>query len=118
MHTIHVFSDGSVIQSTLDWPILHSTIIICIYLWVTGRHKADIETETTKITRHFESMREEKTRHLLNRLDEDERMRAEDIIYEQTQEILQLSGNKVCLVGARVRACMRARVLECVRVSG
>ena len=45
---------------------------------------------------HFERMREEKTLHLLDKLNEDERMRTEDMVYAQTQEILQLTDKKVC----------------------
>ena len=96
MQPINVTLKCCVIPCRLNWTIFHSTIHTGFC--VTGRQKADLETEKTKITQNYERNRDEKTRKLLNRLNEDERMRAEHIIYEQTEEILQLSGKKVCLV--------------------
>ena len=51
--------------------------------------------EKLKIEQRFQAMKEEKMRHILDRMNEEERMQLENMIERQAQEMLQLIDKKV-----------------------
>jgi peptidyl-tRNA hydrolase len=75
--------------------VLSSSFKNKMFSFIPGSFQGDINTEKVRIEQKFRRMREEKMKHVMSNLSSQERMRIDDMIDRQTQEMLQLIDQKV-----------------------
>ena len=80
-------------SSTLAMELLQSIAKPWKY-FVSGLFQGDLRTEKLSIERHFHQLKEERMRHLLDKLNLQERMRIDEMIDRQTSEMLVLMDKK------------------------
>ena len=68
-----------------------------MYFFLLGEYCADINIEKKKIDQHFQKLKQEQMRHLLDTLNAQERMRIDHMIDKHAHEMLQLIDRKVIL---------------------
>ena len=65
-------------------------------VWVfAGEYYGDISMEKKKIDQHFQKLKQEQMRHLLDALNVQERLRIDQMIDKHAHEMLQLIDKKV-----------------------
>ena len=65
-------------------------------MWVfVGEYCGDISMEKKKIDEHFQKLKQEQMRHLLDTLNVQERLRIDHMIDKHAHEMLQLIDKKV-----------------------